>query len=109
MQVRFLKSVSNVSKRLWEYLQYFAPDVSLPWLMFGDFHDMISSSEKLGGAAVSINRCLRFSNMMDVCGMVDLGFEGPAFTWTGGLLVFMRDWIELLGTRHGVFCFQRRR
>lgn len=30
---------------------------------------------------VSINRCNAFNDMMISCGLSDLGFQGPAFTW----------------------------
>lgn len=29
----------------------------------------------------SLNRCNLFNNMMQVCGLGDLGFQGPAYTW----------------------------
>lgn len=76
----YASPVAEVRRRLWDHLENFSSDVS--WLMFGDFNDVYCSNEKFGGSVVSITRCLRFSNMMDVCGMVDLGFQGPAYTWT---------------------------
>ena len=30
----------------------------------------------------STNRSLLFSECLDTCNMVDLGFNGPRFTWT---------------------------
>ena len=31
---------------------------------------------------ISTNRSLLFSECLDTCNMVDLGFNGPRFTWT---------------------------
>ena len=36
----------------------------------------------LGGRTVSINRSLLFKECLDKCNMVDMGFNGPKFTWT---------------------------
>ena len=39
----------NRRKSFWDYLQNLAVNISLPWLLLGDFNDMISEEEKLGG------------------------------------------------------------
>ncbi|OMP10580.1 Endonuclease/exonuclease/phosphatase [Corchorus olitorius] len=78
----YASPVPDLRQRLWDHLVSFSTDLSLPWLMFGDFNDISSINEKFVGSVPSLSRCLRFSNMMDVCAMVDLAFEGPAYTWT---------------------------
>ena len=42
---------SNFNKRklFWDYLQTLAIAISLPWVLLGDFNDMLSDNEKLGG------------------------------------------------------------
>ena len=37
----------NRRKPFWDYLQNLAVNISLPWLLLGDFNDMISKEEKL--------------------------------------------------------------
>ncbi|XP_056692250.1 uncharacterized protein [Spinacia oleracea] len=56
--------------------------VNVPWVMLGNFNKVISQSEKLGGRL--INRCHSqlFANTMDACNLLDLGFDGPKYTWT---------------------------
>ena len=56
--------------------------ISLPWVLLGDFNEMISNDEKLGGLLVNRTRISTFRNCMDNCGLMDLGFHGPRFTWT---------------------------
>ena len=56
--------------------------VSLPWVLLGDFNEMISEDEKMGGLPLNRNRISAFRNCMDKCGLMDLGFQGPQFTWT---------------------------
>ena len=56
--------------------------VSLPWVFLGDFNEMISEDEKMGGLPLNRNRISAFRNCIDKCGLMDLGFQGPRFTWT---------------------------
>lgn len=69
-------------KILWENLELIAGSHNLPWLAYGDFNEVLSNSEKLGGGPVSLSKSLRFSEMLDKCSFSDLGFSGPKFTWT---------------------------
>ena len=57
-------------------------NISLPWILLGDFNDMISEEEKLGGLPVNRTHIAAFRNCLDKCGLKDLGFHGPRFTWT---------------------------
>ena len=59
-----------------------ATSVSLPWVLLGDFNDMLSDNEKLGGLPVNRTHISAFRNFMDKCGLMDLGFHSPRFMWT---------------------------
>ena len=69
-------------KLFWDYLQNLAMNISLPWVLLGDFNDMLSDDEKLGGLPVNRTHISAFRNCMDKCGLIDLGFHGLYFTWT---------------------------
>ena len=62
-----LKSLSNYSQ--------------LPWLVIGDFNELVALSEKEGGASRPTSQMERFKEVIDVCRLKDLGFIGPQFTW----------------------------
>ncbi|CAL2271911.1 unnamed protein product [Prunus armeniaca] len=66
--------------KLWEYLSFVGGCHNLPWLLAGDFNDMLNSGDKLGGNL--INRLKGFKTWFDQHAMCDLGFSGPKFTWT---------------------------
>ncbi|KAK4482042.1 hypothetical protein RD792_012965 [Penstemon davidsonii] len=70
-----------VKRSLWKNLEDLSTAVRLPWMLTGDFNQVISSNEKKGGCLPSLGRCLRFKEMIDNCGLIDLGFRGPKFTW----------------------------
>uniref|UniRef100_A0A199U9R4 Endonuclease/exonuclease/phosphatase domain-containing protein n=1 Tax=Manihot esculenta TaxID=3983 RepID=A0A199U9R4_MANES len=50
-----------------------------PWAMIGDFNEMVNPDEKFGGASFNYSRAR--VDCMNTCGMIDLGYTGPKFTW----------------------------
>ena len=54
----------------------------MPWVIAGDFNELLLSEDKFGGRAVNVNRSLLFKDSLDKCNMLDIGFAGPRFTWT---------------------------
>ncbi|KAL1171457.1 hypothetical protein V6Z11_A05G282800 [Gossypium hirsutum] len=74
-------------KLFWEDLQSIAPHNFTPWLMMGDFNDILSPSDKRSHFTVG-KRCNFFGNFVESCELQDLGYSGPPFTWQrGGTLV----------------------
>ncbi|CAL8076880.1 unnamed protein product [Prunus armeniaca] len=67
-------------EKLWEYLTFVAESHELPWLLAGDFNDILSIDVKLGGAFSG--RSIGFKDWFDNQEMLDLGFARPKFTWT---------------------------
>ena len=54
----------------------------MPWLMAGDFNELLSANDKLGGRPLIPSRATAFKECLDLCNMADLSFQGPRFTWT---------------------------
>ena len=67
---------------LWNNLNRVAELHNLPWVLAGDFNEPIVGEDKFGGRPVSMNRSLILKECLDRCNMIDLGFNGPRFTWT---------------------------
>ena len=67
---------------LWNNLVVIASLHNLPWVMLGDFNDIASSGDKWGGNRPSASRISEYTDCMNSCNMIDLGFSGPKFTWT---------------------------
>ncbi|CAN6558737.1 unnamed protein product [Malus baccata var. baccata] len=61
---------------------YFGP-TDIPWLCGGDFNEFVWDHEKSGGASVLYNRPGYLHNFLNAAALVDLGFNGPKFTWRG--------------------------
>jgi hypothetical protein len=68
---------------LWNELKNLARSIFEPWLLAGDFNDIVSPDEKRGGASASRRKCAIFRDRIDACNLLDLGATGPKFTWRG--------------------------
>ena len=89
----------------WDELVALNRKFKLPWLCFGDFNEILSMSEKLGGAMRSQKQMKGFREVVNFCGFKDLGYSGRDFTWCnmqeGDSRVYLRldrafamdDWI----------------
>ncbi|XP_021836344.2 uncharacterized protein [Spinacia oleracea] len=68
----------------WTMMERIKASSSVPCVMFGDFNEILSHSEKDGGPP----RCERvmdaFRGAIDGCGLRDLGYKGSIFTWKRG-------------------------
>ncbi|PKI41703.1 hypothetical protein CRG98_037905 [Punica granatum] len=47
----------------------------------GDFNVKLSEEEKAGGAPFNPSEALGFRHTLDACNLIDLGSNGPPFTW----------------------------
>lgn len=52
------------------------------WLVFGDFNEVISNTEKLSGALRSFNQMNNFYEAISDCQVLELYFTRWSFTWT---------------------------
>ena len=67
---------------LWEQLTSFAESHNFLWKIAGDFNEILTSNEKFSASPASQRRISCFQNCLDNCNLLDLGFNGPRFTWT---------------------------
>lgn len=52
----------------------------LPWCVIGDFNDMMYTHEKRGGRSQPNSLLIGFTDTLQECGLVDLGFVGENYT-----------------------------
>lgn len=65
----------------WHLLAFLNNQLHLPWLCLGDFNEILSNSEKQGGAIRSQQQMDGFRKVVDYCAFQDLGYCGSDFTW----------------------------
>lgn len=61
----------------WDVLQTLNHHPDVPWLCVGDFNELTSRDEKLGGLVRREGQMQLFRDVLDECGFIDLGFVGP--------------------------------
>ncbi|XP_061998915.1 uncharacterized protein LOC133716212 [Rosa rugosa] len=67
---------------LWHYLTHIHTAYQLPWVVVGDCNELLSFSDKNGGSYIG-----KFGGMktwVQQDGMIDLGYHGADYTWSGG-------------------------
>ena len=67
----------------WSRIRSLHRSVSLPWLCTRDFNEILWSHEKLGLGPRQEGCMKAFRNVLDECGLKDLGYMGDKFTWKG--------------------------
>ncbi|XP_068334933.1 uncharacterized protein [Pyrus communis] len=80
LTVVYASPCPRVRSHLWPYLDGVSAASNMPWLIAGDFNELIHSSEKKGGRPVNKNSGL--GNWSSRNSLVDLGFIGAKFTWS---------------------------
>ena len=75
----------NSRQSLWQQLNEFSVSHSQPWLLAGDFNETKSMMERKNCSMDLIRRCNFFGNWIEANALIDLGFNGPPFTWSRGL------------------------
>ena len=65
----------NKRKRMWQHLEDFVATINRPWVLLGDFNDMLSKDERFEGLLINPSRIRAFRNCLDNCGLMYLGFH----------------------------------
>ncbi|KAI9126477.1 hypothetical protein K1719_002073 [Acacia pycnantha] len=68
---------------LWQELSSISQSNANPWVVVGDFNDIMASDERIGGDDINYPKIQCFQNRIQSCMLSDLGFRGPKFTWCG--------------------------
>lgn len=71
----------NNRLRLWHNLKALHDINLIPWLICGDFNEVLNASETFGGNPVN-TRITTFLDCLPHLGMHDLCFTSSRFTWT---------------------------
>ncbi|CAM8916763.1 unnamed protein product [Rhodiola kirilowii] len=66
----------------WELIRRLAVDCDLPWVVMGDFNEVCYSWEATGVRQREESRMRAFRNVLEECGLFDLGWNGNLFTFS---------------------------
>lgn len=68
----------------WQRLRGLNAQHNLPWLVLGDFNEILSNDEKEGGNQRPLRYIQAFQQALNDCSLDDLGYVGDKFTWQRG-------------------------
>ncbi|GLT40592.1 hypothetical protein SLA2020_147110 [Shorea laevis] len=74
----------NQRRRSWALLRELASRSHLPWLICGDFNDILRQDEKVGGDAQLEWLLVGFNDAIEACGLTELRMVRGFFTWQCG-------------------------
>lgn len=66
---------------LWNRLRGIASNMSGTWLCVGDFNELLSQSEKLGGNPYVLRRVVNFQSFVSDCELLEIEAKGARYTW----------------------------
>ncbi|XP_026459087.1 uncharacterized protein LOC113359711 [Papaver somniferum] len=78
---------NHLRNKFWKGLSQYAAQLANPWCLVGDLNAITSTNEKHGGSQKLSNANIEFRNFIQDRGLIDLGYTGPAFTWSNGAIV----------------------
>ncbi|XP_043720930.1 uncharacterized protein LOC122668429 [Telopea speciosissima] len=74
-------SVRGNRHLVWNRISSFGANRQEPWLCTGDFNSFLGWHEKSGGNRQGDRDINIFRDFLFTCGLLDLGTNGPAYTW----------------------------
>lgn len=91
---------------LWNFLLNSAPFITKPWLLAGDFNQVMLAEHKLS-SCTSLLGAEKFQNVVTICGLIDIIPNGNWFSWSnrrmGGDAVLER--LDRVLVNHNWFSF----
>jgi hypothetical protein len=70
--------------KTWDRIRELHSQHNLPWVLIGDFNEILFSHEKEGGNPRPLNFMQNFRDVLTDCNLHDIGFLGDQFTWRRG-------------------------
>ncbi|KAL6565242.1 hypothetical protein OROGR_002193 [Orobanche gracilis] len=68
-------------RSLWSNLRSIAGMVHEPWLILGDFNNVLNSEDRIGGTPVSESECIEFRDVLNETELQEVRYVGWDFTW----------------------------
>ncbi|XP_071683395.1 uncharacterized protein [Lolium perenne] len=72
----------DLRHEFWDLLRSLRSTWNGPWICCGDFNEALSQDEHQGPRARTDAQIRAFQDCLHDCNLLDLGYDGPKFTWT---------------------------
>ena len=77
------QSLTHRRHESWALLKQLYQQLDLSWICIGDFNEILSLAEKVGGAIRPSKQMDNFHDALRESDLMELPFKGPLFTWSG--------------------------
>ncbi|KAA3477308.1 reverse transcriptase [Gossypium australe] len=71
---------------VWSLLKFLSQGNNYPWLVAGDFNEILYFFEKIGGIPRDQKRMEAFRDTLEDCQLTDIGYSGVRYIWERGNL-----------------------
>ncbi|XP_056842892.1 uncharacterized protein LOC130495511 [Raphanus sativus] len=83
----FVYAANTVEQRreLWQDLKDHQDSPMIknkPWLIFGDFNEILEDDEHSGNEEMSYTGLREFQHVANYCSLMDMSYQGPKLTWS---------------------------
>ncbi|KAL5570730.1 hypothetical protein UlMin_020327 [Ulmus minor] len=75
---------TSLRHQFWNLMKRLGDSSTFPWLCGGDLNEILFNHEKHGGIERAHYLMSNFRETLNYCGLADLGYRGPKFTWCRG-------------------------
>ncbi|XP_058756286.1 uncharacterized protein LOC131629522 [Vicia villosa] len=72
----------NLRRKMWEELENIHKITTGPWLVMGDYNNVLSVNDRLGGNKVKESEYSDLASMMDRVGLFEKESKGDHYTWS---------------------------
>ena len=86
---------AGIRSQSWNLIKSLKRQCDMPWVIFGDFNEIVHSDEKLGWLDRDARQMKGFRDCLSECGLVDLGFVGQRYTWCNSRIGEQRTLVRL--------------
>ena len=73
--------VRSRRKLSWDLMKFLRKEYDIPWLIAGDFNEILDASEQFGGNVREEWKMDGSRDAVEICKLCDLGYSGLPFTW----------------------------
>ena len=68
--------------QFWDFIRFMRAQWDGPWICCGDFNEVLSHDEHQGLRDRTDRQINDFQQCLANCGLIDLGYSGPKYTWS---------------------------
>lgn len=78
----------------WDDLSSFYANNTLPWLLIGEFNELLSTTDKLGGSPIHSQQCKRLPTFLTKNNAIDVPCSQTAYSWKSNQDTFLLERID---------------